>query len=67
MHKQEENTNEAESFAGLIKSKRKRDGLSQSQAASKWKISICNIQNWEQGRRTPKGYALSALEKFMRR
>ena len=67
MRKQEQNTNGAEGFANLVKSKRKRDGLSQSQAASKWKISICNIQNWEQERRTPKGYALSALEKFMRR
>ena len=40
---------------------RKRNKLSQSQAARKLKISRRTLQEWEQGRATPRHLALDAL------
>jgi DNA-binding transcriptional regulator YiaG len=40
---------------------RKRNHLSQSQAALKLKVSQRTLQEWEQGRATPRHLALEAL------
>jgi predicted transcriptional regulator len=36
-------------------------GLSQSEAAHRLHVELKTLQNWEQGRRTPRGYALRAI------
>lgn len=36
-------------------------GLSQSKMAARLGVSVRNLQGWEQGRRTPRGLALEAL------
>ena len=40
---------------------RTRQRHSQSQAALALGVSVKTLQNWEQGRRTPRGFALTAL------
>jgi putative transcriptional regulator len=44
-----------------LKQWRERMGLSQSQAAPVLGVTLDTLQNWEQGRRTPRGLALTAL------
>jgi DNA-binding transcriptional regulator YiaG len=46
---------------------RRRNKLSQSQAALKLKISRRTLQEWEQGRATPRHLALVALRKKIAR
>jgi transcriptional regulator with XRE-family HTH domain len=48
-------------FASLFKEVRKRHGLSQSQAAKRWKVRLKALQNWEQGMRIPGGRNLIQL------
>lgn len=40
---------------------RKARGLSQSQAAPLLGVTLDTLQNWEQGRSTPRGLALTSL------
>jgi len=47
-------------FATLINKARKRAGLSQSQAAEKWGVSVRSLQAWELGR-IPSGTNLAKL------
>ncbi|MFZ4777049.1 MAG: helix-turn-helix domain-containing protein [Terrimicrobiaceae bacterium] len=49
-------------LATRIKEARNRLTFSQSQAAAAWGISKRTLQEWEQGRRIPRGLALAALE-----
>lgn len=51
----------SEELATKLKAARERLGLSQSQAAKAWGISLAALQKWEQDQRTPKGFALTAL------
>ena len=45
---------------------RRRNDLSQSEAALKLQISTRTLQEWEQGRARPRGLALSAINKVIR-
>lgn len=49
-------------LAELLKAWRKRNRYSQSAAAMKLKLSTRTLQNWEQGRREPVGFALRELK-----
>jgi DNA-binding transcriptional regulator YiaG len=49
-------------LAQRIRAARQKLNLSQSQAATAWGISKRTLQEWEQGRREPRGLALAALE-----
>ena len=42
---------------------RERNNLSQSEAALKLQISKRTLQEWEQDRATPRGFARAAIEK----
>ena len=46
---------------------RQKQGLSQSQAAKAWGIPVKTLQSWEQGKRHPRGLALSALRQIIDR
>ncbi len=46
---------------------RARARLSQSEAARRLRISVDTLQNWESGRRTPRGFALVQLRALLRR
>jgi DNA-binding transcriptional regulator YiaG len=48
-------------FAFALADWRKKNKLSQSEAALKLKISRRTLQEWEQGRATPRHLALEAL------
>ena len=52
----------ADSLGQRLYSWRERCNFSQSQAASKLKVSKRTLQEWEQGRATPAHLALDALE-----
>jgi len=52
-------------LADRIKRKRKREGLSQGQAARAWGIKKETLQTWEQNRHAPRGIGLLALEKLL--
>jgi len=52
-------------FASLIKAARERDGLSQSQAASVWGVSLKTLQAWEQGVNVPGGQNVAKLLPFI--
>jgi DNA-binding transcriptional regulator YiaG len=45
---------------------RKRNKLSQSEAAVKLKLSRRTLQEWEQGRATPRHFALEGLREKIR-
>jgi DNA-binding transcriptional regulator YiaG len=45
---------------------RKKNNLSQGEAALKLKISMRTLQEWEQGRAQPRGLALSAINERIR-
>lgn len=51
----------SEELATKLKTAREKLGLSQSQAAKAWGISLKTLQAWEQDQRTPRGFALTAL------
>jgi putative transcriptional regulator len=52
----------AKSMADKLKDWRSKHGLSQSQAATALGVPVRTLQEWEQGRRSPRGLAESALE-----
>jgi hypothetical protein len=54
------------SFARALREWRKRNGYSQSVAAAKLKVSTRTLQNWEQGHREPRGFALQHLQEKIR-
>jgi DNA-binding transcriptional regulator YiaG len=45
---------------------RERNNLSQSEAALKLQISKRTLQEWEQARAAPRGFARTAIEKAIR-
>ncbi len=44
---------------------RQRKNLSQSEAAKRLGANLRTLQDWEQGRRTPRGFAKAALLKLI--
>jgi DNA-binding transcriptional regulator YiaG len=54
-------------LGGELRAWRKTLRLSQSGAALQLQISTRTLQNWEQGRREPKGFALRALRETISR
>ena len=52
-------------FARMLQEWRERKGYSQRDAAEALEISIKSLQNWEQKRATPRGYALKMLVKMI--
>ncbi len=50
-----------------LKAARKKLGLSQSQAAKRWKISVKSLQGWEQGWREPRGLYLEKVEAVLKK
>ncbi|MBW7896502.1 MAG: helix-turn-helix domain-containing protein [Opitutaceae bacterium] len=50
------------SLAQRIAAARKKLGISQSEAAQKWGLSVRTLQNWEIGHRQPRGFARAQLE-----
>jgi putative transcriptional regulator len=48
--------------ANVVAAARARTGLSQAEFATALRISVRTVQEWEQGRRTPSGAALSLIE-----
>lgn len=48
-------------LASQIKEARARFGLSQSEAAAAWKVNLRTLQDWEIGRRHPRGETLNRL------
>ena len=55
-----------QSLARRLQAWRKRKDLSQREAALKLQISPRTLQEWEQGRAEPRGFARPALEKAIR-
>ena len=53
-------------FPRRLRAWRERNNLSQSEAALKLQISKRTLQEWEQGRATPRGLARTAIEKAIR-
>lgn len=49
-----------------VKSLRERSGMSQSQFANYFEISIRTVQSWEQGLRTPPDYVILMMEKILK-
>ena len=60
-----EQPKERDGIPDRIKAKREQAGLSQSQAARAWGISKRTLQEWEQGRRAPRGLYLQAIERIL--
>jgi len=56
----------APSFPLQLRAWRKRENLSQSEAALKLQISNRTLQEWEQARAVPHGFARAAVEKAIR-
>src|SRR5581483_11526348 len=56
----------AGAFPRRLRSWRERNNLSQSEAALKLQISKRTLQEWEQGRAAPRGFARTAIEKAIR-
>jgi DNA-binding transcriptional regulator YiaG len=55
----------AGAFPRRLRAWRERKNLSQSEAALKLQISKRTLQEWEQGRAAPSGFARSAIEKAL--
>jgi len=53
-------------FPRRLRAWRGRKNLSQSEAALKLQISKRTLQEWEQGRAAPRGFARAAIEKAIR-
>lgn len=51
----------SEELKDKLKAAREKMGLSQSEAAKAWGINYKTLLDWEQNRRTPRGFALQAL------
>ena len=56
----------AGAFPRRVRTWRERNNLSQSEAALKLQISKRTLQEWEQGRAAPRGFARTAIEKAIR-
>ena len=56
----------ARSLPLRLRAWREREDLSQSEAASKLQISKRTLQEWEQARVAPRGFARTAVEKAIR-
>ena len=54
-------------FPARLRAWRKRENLSQGEAALHLQISKRTLQEWEQARATPQGFARAALEQAIRR
>ena len=52
-------------FAARLVVFRERNGWSQSRTASVLGINLRTLQNWEQGRNIPKGFALASLNRII--
>jgi DNA-binding transcriptional regulator YiaG len=52
---------QGKSLPEMMRAWRKRNKLSQATGAMKLKVSPRTLQNWEQGHRTPQGFALQQL------
>ena len=52
-------------FARLLQEWRERKGFSQRDAANALGISKRTLENWEQARATPRGYAIQMLLKLV--
>jgi DNA-binding transcriptional regulator YiaG len=53
-------------FPRRLRAWRERNNPSQSEAALKLQISKRTLQEWEQGRAVPRGFARTAIEKTIR-
>ena len=56
----------AGAFPRRMRAWRERNNFSQSDAALKLQISKRTLQEWEQGRAAPRGFARTAIEKAIR-
>ena len=56
----------ADDLAGRLYKWRRKNDLSQSEAALKLKVSTRTLQEWEQNRARPRGLALSAINQALR-
>jgi len=56
----------ADEFPRRLRAWRERNNVSQSEAALKLRISKRTLQEWEQGRAEPRGFARTAIEKAIR-
>src|SRR5215211_8386627 len=56
----------AGAFPRRLRAWRERNNLSQSEAALKLQISKRTLQEWEQDRAAPRGFARTAIEKAIR-
>jgi DNA-binding transcriptional regulator YiaG len=56
----------SQSLARRLRAWRKGKNLSQSEAALKLQISKRTLQEWEQDRSAPRGFARRAIEKMIR-
>ena len=56
----------AQSFPRRLRAWREGKNLSQSEAALKLQISNRTLQEWEQARAAPRGFARTAVEKAIR-
>ncbi|MEY2500627.1 MAG: Antitoxin component of bacterial toxin-antitoxin system, MqsA [Verrucomicrobiota bacterium] len=56
----------SDTFPARLRAWRKKEDLSQSEAALRLKISKRTLQEWEQGRALPHGLARSAVENVVR-
>jgi DNA-binding transcriptional regulator YiaG len=56
----------AQSFPLRLRTWRERENLSQSEAALKLQISKRTLQEWEQARAAPRGFARAAVAKAIR-
>ena len=50
-------------FGTVLKTLREKAGLSQAALADRVGLSVRNVQNWEQGHRTPRAQVLMLLAK----
>ena len=55
------------SFAQRIKEQRERLGISQREAARKWRFAQTTLSSWESGTRIPAGLYLERLERILKR
>ena len=55
----------SEELRRKLKAAREKQGLSQSQAAAAWGISVRTLQNWEADHQTPQGLALTAINNLL--
>ena len=56
----------AGAFPRKLRAWRERNNLSQSEAALKLQISKRTLQEWEQDRAAPRGFARTAIQKTIR-